>query len=223
MIPAASISVAVGEDDVLMRQGIARVLEDAGFQVVAQSGNAVDLLAEVLAYEPDVAVIDVRMPPHRDEDDGLRAAIEMRRRLPRSGVILLTQFNEPAFAIELMGDRPAGVGYLLKERIGEVDEFTDAVIRVAGGGTALDPEIVRRMLRPRRVADGLESLTRAERAVLASMAEGRSNLGIAQSLLVSTAAVEKHVTAVFRKLGLSADPAGHRRVQAVLRYLAANA
>lgn len=215
--------VAVGEDDVLMQQGIVRVLRDAGFDVVTQTGNALNLLAEVLAYEPDVAVIDIRMPPHRDDDDGLRAAIEIRHRLPRSGVILLTQYCEPEFAIELIGDRPAGVGYLLKERIGDVDDFTDAVTRVAGGGTALDPEIVKRVLRPHRTSEALEVLTEAELAVLASMAEGRSNFGIARALLISQAAVEKHVTAVFRKLGLAADPSGHRRVQAVLRYLAPQA
>lgn len=215
-----SVRVSVGEDDLLFRQGVVRVLTDGGLSVVAEAGNAVELLAETLAHRPDVAVIDIRMPPRRD-DDGLRAAIELRGRIPTMGVVLLTQHCEPEFAIELIGDRPEGVGYLLKERVGDIHDFVDAVTRVARGGSALDPEVVARMLRPRSVPEDLAPLTPRERAVLAAMAEGLSNQGIARTLLISNAAVEKHVTAVFRKLSITTEGDDHRRVRAVLRYLTA--
>lgn len=219
--PAPSpVRVAVGEDDVLLREGVTRVLLDAGLDVVASTGDATKLLAMTLAFRPDVVVVDVRMPPHHG-DDGLRTAIEVRKRLPGTGVVLLTQYCEPEFAIDLIGDRPQGVGYLLKERVGDVDDFVAAVRRVAHGGSALDPEVVTRMLRPRSVPSELADLTDRERGVLAYMAEGLSNRGIARALLISEAAVEKHVTAMFRKLGLAQLTDGHRRVQAVLRYLAA--
>jgi DNA-binding NarL/FixJ family response regulator len=214
------VRVSVGEDDLLFRQGVVRVLTDGGLSVVAEAGNAVELLAETLAHRPDVAVIDIRMPPRRD-DDGLRAAIELRGRIPAMGVVLLTQHCEPEFAIELIGDRPEGVGYLLKERVGDIHDFVDAVTRVARGGSALDPEVVARMLRPRSVPEDLAPLTPRERAVLAAMAEGLSNQGIARTLLISNAAVEKHVTAVFRKLSITSEGDDHRRVRAVLRYLTA--
>ncbi|MGC5224847.1 response regulator transcription factor [Micromonospora sp. DT81.3] len=214
------VRVSVGEDDLLFRQGVVRVLTDGGLTVVAESGNAVDFLARTLVHRPDVAVIDIRMPPRRD-DDGLRAAIELRERIPMMGVVLLTQHCDPEFAIELIGDRPEGVGYLLKERVGDIHDFVDAVTRVARGGSALDPEVVARMLRPRSVPEDLAPLTPRERAVLAAMAEGLSNHGIARALFISTAAVEKHVTAVFRKLSITSEGAEHRRVRAVLRYLTA--
>ena len=215
---AGPLRVALGEDDVLLREGIARILVDAGLDVVGQSGNADDLLRRALAYDPDVVIVDVQMPP-RQEDDGLQAALELRRRRPGIGVLILSQFCEPAYVMELVGERPEGVGYLLKERVGDVAAFIDAVSRVAAGGSALDPEVVARMLgRPTR-GDPLQILTVRELEVLAAMAEGRSNLGIARSLLVGQASVEKSITAIFRKLGIAAADTEHRRVQAVLTYL----
>jgi DNA-binding NarL/FixJ family response regulator len=215
------LRVAIGEDDVLLREGIARILTGAGFEVVSQSGDADDLLQRALAYRPDVVVTDVQMPPRR-EDDGLRAAMELRRRAPQTGVLILSQFCEPAYVMDLVGERPEGVGYLLKERVGDVTAFIDAVRRVAAGGSALDPEVVVRML-GRRVKEGpLRLLSPREQAVLAAMAEGKSNSGIAQSLLISHASVEKHVTAIFRKLSIAPTDSEHRRVQAVLTYLRAD-
>ncbi len=214
----ATLRVSVGEDDVLLREGIVRILADAGLDVVVRSGDAEDLLRRTLAYRPDVAVVDVRMPP-RHEDDGLVAAREIRRRLPGTGVLILSQFCEPAFALDLIGERPEGVGYLLKERIGDVGTFTDAVRRVAAGGSALDPEVVGRMLGRRSPGGVLEALTPRELAVLAAMAEGKSNSGVAATLSVSLAAVEKHVKSIFNKLGITAVGSEHRRVHAVLTYL----
>ncbi|WP_374008248.1 LuxR C-terminal-related transcriptional regulator [Leifsonia sp. LS-T14] len=212
-----SVRVAVGEDDVLLRHGVVRVLTDAGLDVVAEAGDAPDLLSKTLAYQPDVAVVDIGLPPHHG-DDGLRVAVELRHRLPAMGVVVLTQHDEPEYALELIGGRFDSVGYLLKERVGDVDDFCSDVIRVAHGGSALDPTVVARMMQPRRVPEQLALLTDRERAVLAAMAEGQSNAGIARTLLISVAAVEKHVTSIFRKLGISADDTGHRRVQAVLRF-----
>jgi DNA-binding NarL/FixJ family response regulator len=214
------LRVAIGEDDVLLREGIARILADAGLDIVTQSGDADDLLKRTLAYRPDVVVTDVKMPP-RGEDDGLRAAMELRRRAPRIGVLILSQFCEPAYVMDLVGDRPEGVGYLLKERVGDVAAFIDAVTRVAAGGSALDPEVVVRMLGRRAREGPLKLLTPRELAVLAAMAEGMSNSGVAASLLISHASVEKHVTAIFRKLGIAPTDSEHRRVQAVLTYLRA--
>jgi DNA-binding NarL/FixJ family response regulator len=214
----APLRVTIGEDDVLLREGIARILTDSGLDVVALSGDADDLLRRTLAYRPDVAIVDVQMPPRR-QDDGLRAAVEVRRRLPGTGVLILSQFCEPAFALELIGDRPEGVGYLLKERVGDVGSFTEAVVRVAGGGSALDPEVVGRMLGRRGPADALQALSSREHDVLAAMAEGKSNSGIAQALFISLASVEKHVTAIFRKLGIAAASSEHRRVHAVLLFV----
>src|SRR3954449_5254788 len=199
---ARALRVAIGEDDVLLREGIARILTDAGLDVVAQSGDADDLLRRALAHRPDVVITDVQMPPRR-EDDGLQAAMELRRREPRTGILILSQFCEPAYVMQLVGERPEGVGYLLKERVGDVTSFVDAVARVAAGGSALDPEVVARMLGRRARGDPLRLLTSRELATLAGMAEGRSNLGIARSLFIGQTSVEKHVTAVFRKLGIA--------------------
>ena len=214
------LRVALGEDDVLLREGIARILGDAGLDVVVRCGDAEDLLRRTLAYRPDVVVTDVQMPPDRT-DDGLRAAREVRRREPRTGVLILSQFCEPSYVLDLVGQRPEGVGYLLKERVGDIDAFVDAITRVAAGGTALDPEVVTRMLGHHTRDDPLQLLTPRERAVLAAMAEGMSNLGIARSLFTSLASVEKHVTAIFRKLPLEPADTEHRRVRAVLTYLRA--
>ena len=217
---ASELRVVVGEDDVLFRAGICRVLEDAGIEVVAQAGDADDLLRRALAYRPDVTVIDVQMPPH-DEDDGLRAALELRRQRPESHILVLSQHAEQGYALDLVGDQPAGIGYLLKERVGDVETFIDAVERVARGGTALDAEVVALMLGRRRPDDPLDSLTPRERDVLAAMAEGKSNRGIAAELLISEAAVEKYTTSIFSKLKLDPNPTGHRRVLATLKYLSA--
>ena len=213
-----ALRVAIGEDDVLLREGLARILTDAGLEVVSRSGDADDLLRRTLAHRPDVVGADVQMPP-RHEDDGLQAAMELRRRQPGIGVLILSQFCEPAYVTELVGERPEGVGYLLKERVGDVAAFVDAVTRVAAGGSALDPEVVARMLGRRTHGDPLRHLTPRELAVLAAMAEGMSNLGIARSLFTSQASVEKHVTAIFRKLGIAPTDTEHRRVQAILTYL----
>ena len=213
-----ALRVVIGEDDVLLQEGIAGILAAAGFDVVARAGDADDMLRKILAYRPDIAIVDVRMPPRR-EDDGLMAAIEVRRRLPGTGVLVLSQYCEPSFAIELIGDHPEGVGYLLKERVGDVPAFVDAVRRVAAGGSALDPEVVSLMLGRPKPGDALFPLSPREREVLAAMAEGGSNLGISQALLMSQASVEKYVTAIFRKLDLAPADKDHRRVLAVLTYL----
>jgi DNA-binding NarL/FixJ family response regulator len=212
------LRVSIGEDDVLLREGIARILTDAGLEVVARVGDAEELVRATIAHRPDVAIVDVQMPPRR-EDDGLLAAVELRRRLPDIGVLILSQYCEPAFAVRIIGDRPEGVGYLLKERVGDVATFTDAIRRVAAGGSALDSEVVRRMRGRRAPGDPLRSLTPRELAVLAAMAEGKSNLGVARALVISEAAVEKHVTAIFRKLPIAPASTQHRRVQAVLTFL----
>jgi DNA-binding NarL/FixJ family response regulator len=214
----ATLRIVVGEDDVLLRAGVVRLLTEAGLDVVAQTGDADDLLCKALALRPDVAIVDVRMPPHR-EHDGLVAAVELRRRLPQTGVLILSQVYEPSLALDLIGDHPEGVGYLLKERVGDLDEFLDAIGRVAAGGSALDAEVVRRMLGRRAPNDPLHSLSPREHAVLAAMAEGKSNIGIAETLHVSAATVEKHVTAIFRKLDIGVASSEHRRVHAVLTYL----
>ncbi|RKQ86865.1 DNA-binding NarL/FixJ family response regulator [Solirubrobacter pauli] len=215
---SSPVRVVIGEDDVLLREGIARLLTEAGFDVVALAGDADALLRKALAYQTDVAVVDVRMPPERT-DDGLRAAIELRRRRPETGVLVLSQYYEPRFALDLIGQRPEGVGYLLKERVGDVDAFVEAVNRVAGGGSVLDPEVVGRMLGRRSPDSPVGLLTARERDVLAAMAEGKSNQGIAATLVVTEAAVEKHVTSIFQKLELIPRAAEHRRVLAVLTFL----
>jgi DNA-binding NarL/FixJ family response regulator len=218
--PTDSVRVVIGEDDVLLRTGVARVLGDAGFEVVAQAGDAEDFLRKALAHRPDVAVVDVRMPPGLG-DDGLRAALELRRRRPETGILVLSQYYEEDYALDLIGERPEGVGYLLKERVGDVEAFADAVGRVAAGGSALDPEVVGRMLGRRRGSGPLDQLSPREREVLGAVAEGKSNKGIAATLFISEAAVEKHVTRIFNKLDLSPSSSEHRRVLAAVTYLRA--
>jgi DNA-binding NarL/FixJ family response regulator len=212
--------IVVAEDSVLLREGIVRLLEDAGCEVVGQAGDAEDLVRKVSAHKPDVAIVDIRMPP-TSTDDGLRAALEIRRRLPETGVLLLSQYVEEGYALELVGDSAGGTGYLLKDRVADVEGFIDAVRRVADGGSALDPEVVATLLGRRRRDDPLAELTGREREVLASMAEGRSNQAIAEQLVVTERAVEKHVTSIFNKLDLAPAPEDHRRVLAVLTFLRA--
>jgi DNA-binding NarL/FixJ family response regulator len=212
------VRVVVGEDSLLLREGIVRVLGDAGFEVVAQAGDAEDLVRKVCAHKPDVAVVDIRMPP-TETDDGLRAAIEIRRRLPGTGVLVLSQYLEEGYALDLVADGAEGTGYLLKERVGDVERFADSVRRVGEGGAALDPEVVVQVLGRRRREDPLVGLTERDREVLALMAEGRSNQAIARRLVVTERAVEKHVTSIFDKLGLTPAAEDHRRVLAVLSFL----
>jgi DNA-binding NarL/FixJ family response regulator len=212
------LRVVIGEDDVLMREGIARLLLEAGFDVVSQAGDAEAFLRKALAHRPDVAIVDIQMPPGHG-DDGLRAALELRRRLPETGVLVLSHYYEEQYALDLIGETAEGVGYLLKERVGDVEAFRDAVTRVAAGGSALDPEVVGRMLGRRRREGPLDELSPRERDVLAHLAEGKSNQGIAEELVVTSAAVEKHVTSIFHKLGLETSPTDHRRVLAALTYL----
>src|SRR2546423_6539436 len=212
------VRVVVGDDDVLLREGMVRLLAEGGFDVVGQAGDADEFLRKALAHRPDVAVVDIQMPPGRG-DDGLRAALELRRRLPGTGVLVLSQYYEEQYALDLIGETAEGVGYLLKERVGDVEAFRDAVPRVAAGGSALDPEVVGRMLSRRRREGPLDELSPRERDVLAHLAEGKSNQGIAEELVVTSAAVEKHVTSIFHKLGLETSPTDHRRVLAALTYL----
>ena len=212
------LRVAIAEDTVLLREGIARLLEEAGFEIVGQSSTADDLLLKVRSYHPDVAIIDIRMPPtHTDE--GLRAAKTIRDQHPDVGVLVLSEYLEPAYAMEVISDNAEGVGYLLKQRVSELDDFASAVRRVAEGGSALDPAIVTQLVGRRRRDDPISSLTPREREVLELMAEGRSNQAIAERLVVTERAVEKHVTNIFGKLKLSATPEDHRRVLAVLAFL----
>lgn len=212
------VRVVIGEDDVLLREAIARLLTEAGFEVAAQAGDADAFLRDALTHHADVTVVDVRMPPSRT-DDGLRAAVELRRLRPETGVLVLSHYYEPQLVLELLGDRSEGVGYLLKERIGDVDAFVEAVSRVAAGGSVLDPEVVARMLGRRAADSPVALLTPRERDVLAAMAEGKSNQGIAEALFVTEAAVSKHVTSIFHKLGLAPTGTDHRRVLAVLAFL----
>jgi DNA-binding NarL/FixJ family response regulator len=213
------VRVVVADDQVLCREGSRRLLEDAGLEVVGQAGDAEDLLRKVGAHKPDVAIVDVKMPPtHTDE--GLRAAAEIRERWPGTGVLVLSQYVEEAYALELFGGGEAGgAGYLLKDRVADLDRFVEAVRRVGEGGSALDPEVVGRLLGRARRDDPLARLTPREREVLGLMAEGRSNTGIAEAMVVTERAVEKHVTNVFSKLGLRSASEDHRRVLAVLAYL----
>jgi DNA-binding NarL/FixJ family response regulator len=212
------VRVVVADDSTLLREGVVRLLEESELEVVGQAGDAEDLLRKVRAHKPDVAVVDVRMPPtHTDE--GLRAAREIRAELPEVGVLVLSQYVEVAYARELLAESAEGVGYLLKDRVADIDALTDAVRRVGAGGSALDPEVVSQMLGRKRVDDPLDELTPREREVLGLMAEGRSNAAIAAELVVTERAVEKHVTGIFSKLGLSTSGEDHRRVLAVLRYL----
>jgi DNA-binding NarL/FixJ family response regulator len=210
--------VVVADDSTLLREGVVRLLEEAGFEVVGQAGDGEELLRKVRAHKPDVAVVDVRMPPtHTDE--GLRAAREIRSELPDIGVLVLSQYVEVAYARELLAESAEGLGYLLKDRVADVAALTEAVRRVGEGGSALDPEVVSQMLGRRRTDDPLAELTPREREVLALMAEGRSNAAIAGEMVVTERAVEKHVTGIFSKLELSTSGEDHRRVLAVLRFL----
>jgi DNA-binding NarL/FixJ family response regulator len=214
------VRVVLADDSVLLREGIARLLAEAGLEVVAQAGDAGDLLRKVNAHRPDVAVVDVRMPPtHTDE--GLKAAAEIRERWPETGVLVLSQFVEEAYAVELLAGDAGGIGYLLKDRVADLERFVEAVRRVGQGGSALDPEVVARLLGRHRRDDPLAELTPRERDVLELMAEGRSNHAIAEGLVVTDRAVEKHVTSIFGKLGLPPTQDDHRRVLAVLTYLQA--
>jgi DNA-binding NarL/FixJ family response regulator len=210
--------LVIADDSVLLREGMARLLEDAGFEVVGQAGDAEDLLRKVRAHKPDAAIVDVRMPP-TNTDEGIRAAQEIKAELPDVGVLVLSQYVEEAYARELLADDAAGVGYLLKDRVSDIEALAEAVRRVAAGGSALDPEVVSSMLGRAREDDPLEALTPREREVLGLMAEGRSNSAIASRLVVTDRAVEKHVTSIFSKLDLDATPEDHRRVLAVLAFL----
>jgi DNA-binding NarL/FixJ family response regulator/class 3 adenylate cyclase len=210
--------LVLADDSVLLREGLARLLEDAGFEVAAQSGTADDLLRHVGLYKPQVAIVDIRMPPtHTDE--GLRAAKAIRERFPGTGVLVLSQYVEPGYAMELLSESAEGIGYMLKDRVSDVEQFALAVRRVGEGGSALDPAVVSQLVGRRRAEGPLDELTPREREVLGLMAEGRSNQAIAEQLFVTLRAVEKHVTSIFSKLDLPATTDHHRRVLAVLAYL----
>ncbi|MDX6690958.1 MAG: hypothetical protein QOG15_2415 [Solirubrobacteraceae bacterium] len=210
--------VVIADDSVLLRAGLARLLEDADIDVVAQASDAEDLLRKVRAHKPDVAVTDIRMPPTQT-DEGLRAAQQIREEMPEIALMVLSQYIDEGYALELLQNSAEGVGYLLKDRVADVDAFVDALRRVQARGSVLDPEVVAQLLGRRRGDDPLDRLTPREREVLALMAEGRSNGAVARELVVTERAIEKHVTSIFSKLGLSAADDGHRRVLAVLRYL----
>ena len=218
-VPDIGKRVVIAEDSVLLREGVARILEESGFEVVGQAGNGDELMLKVRSYSPDVAIVDIRMPPtHTDE--GLRAAKEIREKHPGIGVLVLSQYVEADYAMELLAESAEGVGYLLKDRISDVQEFAAAVRRVAEGGSALDPTVVSQLVGRRRGDDPVSDLTPREREVLELMAEGRSNSGIAERLVVTERAVEKHVTSIFGKLRLSQSASeDHRRVLAVLAFL----
>ena len=220
MNPPEQTRVLVGEDQPIVREGILRVLQESGFDVVGTAGDATDLIRMAEAYRPDVIVTDIQMPPDHG-DDGLRAALAIRAARPGAGVLVLSQYLEDSYAFALVADGAQGVGYLLKEKVGDLRAFTDAVRRVAEGGSVLDPDVVARLVGRPRQAGPLDNLTPREREVLALIAEGRSNAGIASELVVSVAAVERHVTGIFDKLGLRQAADAHRRVLAVLTYLQA--
>jgi DNA-binding NarL/FixJ family response regulator len=212
------LRVVIAEDSALIREGIARLIDESGGNVIAKVGDGPSFVDAVVTHRPDVSVVDVRMPPSQ-RDEGLRAAIEARRRVPGTPVLVLSQYVEREYATELLADRAGGVGYLLKDRVGDVREFMDALRRVARGGTALDPEVVAQLMVPRRAEDPLAVLTPREREVLAAMAEGRTNVGIATVLGISEGATEKHISSIFGKLQLPDTENDHRRVLAVLAYL----
>jgi len=216
----SALRVLVAEDSVLLREGLVRLLEEGGCEVVAQAGDAPDLLRKARAHKPDIAIIDVRMPPD-NTDDGLRAALTIRGEQPQTGVLVLSQYIEEHYAIELIGEAPDGVGYLLKERITDIAALLDAVHRIADRGSVIDPLVVSQLLRRHREEDPLQELTEREREVLELMAEGRSNHAIATRLVITERAVEKHVTSIFSKLRLPPAEDDHRRVLAVLTFLRA--
>ena len=212
--------VVIAEDSALLREGLVRLLEDRGHEVVAAVADAGSLLAAVAEHHPDVVVTDIRMPPtHTDE--GLRAAAELRRHHPEIGVLVLSQYIETTYATALLAANACGVGYLLKDRVADAAEFAGALERVAAGGTALDPEVITKLMRASRQVGGLGGLTPREREVLELMAQGRSNAAIAEAMVISPGAVEKHVASIFGKLGLPSSEADNRRVLAVLQYLRA--
>jgi len=210
--------VIVADDAVLVREGVARLLDEAGFDVVGQSATAEELLAQVRRHPPNAVIVDIRMPPTQT-DEGLRAALEIRARHPDVGVLVLSQHADVGLAMRLLADSAEGVGYLLKERVSDLEEFAEAIRRVAHRGTALEPTIVSQLLGRRRDDDRLERITDRDREVLELMAEGRSNHGIAERLGISERAVQKHVTSIFEKLGLPGGCENHRRVLAVLAFL----
>jgi len=210
--------IVIAEDAAVIRAGLTEILTDRGHEVAAAVGDAEALKAAVAEYQPDVAIVDVRMPPDHT-DEGLRAAIAIRRDHPGTSILVFSQYVETRYAADLLSMRPGGVGYLLKDRVANVGEFIDAIDRVAAGGTALDPEVVTGMLKATRHASALSTLTARERDVLALMAEGRSNRAIAGQLVISERAVEKHISNIFGKLGLPPSDSDHRRVLAVLTYL----
>jgi DNA-binding NarL/FixJ family response regulator len=212
------VRVVLGEDSVLLREGLLRLLQEAGHEVVAAVGDADGLLAAIAETAPDVAVVDVRMPP-TFTDDGLRAALEARRAQPGLGVLVLSQYVEETYARDLLADGGRGVGYLLKDRVQDLDALVDALDRVASGGSVLDPDVVAQLLVRRPASDPISELTPRERTVLSLIAEGRSNTAIADLLIVSEGAVEKHISNIMRKLDLQPSEADHRRVLAVLLYL----
>ncbi len=211
--------VVIAEDSVLLREGLVRLVEEHDHSVVAAVGDGDALVEAIEEHRPDISIVDVRMPPSHT-DEGLRAAIEARKRVPGAPILVLSQYVEESYAADLLADRGGAVGYLLKDRVVDVDEFMDGLHRVAGGGTVLDPEVVSQLLVARR--DPLARLTPREREVLGLMAEGRTNTGISQRLVVSEGAVEKHVSNIFAKLGLAPSDSDHRRVMAVLTYLRGN-
>ncbi|WP_022894749.1 response regulator [Agromyces subbeticus] len=210
--------VVIAEDSVLLRAGLELLLTDAGHDVLAAVDTAPELLAAVARHEPDLAIVDVRMPP-TFSDEGVRAAIVIRAQHPSVRVLVLSQYVEERYAADLIADRTAGLGYLLKDRVADVDTFLEAVTQVGEGGTALDPEVVAQLLLRSRRSDGLDRLTEREREVLALIAEGRSNRSIAVDLVIGAGSVEKHISSIFTKLDLPPEDSGHRRVLAVLRYL----
>jgi DNA-binding NarL/FixJ family response regulator len=218
MRDAKPVRVVVGEDQPLVRKGVVAVLEEAGFEVVGVAGDAPDLIRKARAHKPDVVITDIQMPPG-NTDDGLRAAQRIRADQPDVGVLILSQYLEAQYALDLLGDGAEGAGYLLKHRVGDLALFIDAVRRVARGGSALDPEVVQRMVGRPRLPGPLEDLTPREREVLTLIAEGLSNSAIAARMVVTVGAVERHVTSIFLKLGLTDRPDHHRRVLAVLEYL----
>ena len=218
MAQPARIRVLVGEDQPIVCEGIVHVLEDSGLEVVGTCADARDLVRKARADRPGVVITDIQMPPDHT-DDGLRAALEIRAAEPGVGVLVLSQYLEDRYAFDLVADGAQGVGYLLKEKVGDLHAFTDAVRRVADGGSALDPDVVARLVGRRRRNSPLDSLTKRESEVLALIAEGFSNAGVAQKLVITVAAVERHMTSIFDKLGLHRSPEQHRRVLAVLNYL----